>query len=226
MKIYTESKKKEYVYLNNYFMMSFTNSNRRRRNDRRNASSSSRSHSMNDTDTSQTNEQNATTSRGIFYFQGAADASTSHMSDFTNPSSFHSTFNSSLSSLSPFQQSQSSQLENTHRPITRSISKRQHQTNDVSSNSSPSSSSSSSSNCLFTASLSSIDHQATQVYEQQNSIRSLLNSFQNELLKLQNVSSYQKVLVNEKPCNLINMLENRRMNGRMINTFSNVTTFS
>lgn len=207
--------------MNSYFRMSFTNSNRRRRNDQRNAS---RSHSMNDTDTSQTNEQNPTTSRGIFYFQGVADSSTSQMSDSANTSIFHSNSNSSLNSLSPFQQSQSSQLENTHRPITRSISKRQHQTNDQSSNSSPSSSSSSSSNCLFTASLTSIDQQASQAHEQQKSMRSLFSNFQNELLKLQNVSTYQKVLVNEKPCNLINMLENRRMNGRMINTFSNVNT--
>jgi len=204
--------------------MSFTNSNRRRRNDQRNASSSSRSHSMNATDISQTNEQNPTTSRGVFYFQGTSGSASSPMSNSTHIPIFHSTSNSSLNSLSsPLQQSPSTQLESTHRPITRSISKRQHQANDLSSNSSPSTSSSSSSNCLFTASLSSLlDQQTLQAQEQQKSMRSILNSFQSELLKLQNVPTYQKVLVNEKPCNIINVLENSRMNGRMINTFSNV----
>jgi hypothetical protein len=126
-----------------------------------------------------------------------------------------------------------SQAQVTNRPITRSFVKSQ-QSQTISPSQSLTSLSSS------TSSLSSFDiinnnQQSSNVSHpiEKNSFNpsSSLNQScfgikqKNLFNPIQQQSTHQKIIINEKPCNLLNIIESSRLNGRMIRCISNVNIY-
>ena len=104
-----------------------------------------------------------------------------------------------------------------NRPITRSFSKR----NQTNSDATPNNNNNSFSSTTPTTSLSSSNSSLSSV-EMNSTNKLLIESVKFEPAPSQPQKTYQKIIINEKPCNIINILENSRLTGRTLRNISSV----